>query len=163
MFKLNFDGVSKANPGPAGFGGAICNSEGKIVGLCCKYIGDNTNNVAKLKGHLAGIVMAIQHGWLPISLEGDSRLILQMATKLLHGKLVSKVVDNWKMAHTIDQLRGLVRAHFEVQIHHVKRKENKLTDLLANYGIRKKHELQQKRWEDPIEGFLQRDYQRARP
>ena len=92
MFKINFDGAPKGNPGPTRFGGAIHNSEGKMVGLCWGYISENSNNVAKLKGLLDGLSMAAQHGWFHIILEGDSRLILQMATKLLHGKQVSKVV-----------------------------------------------------------------------
>lgn len=158
MFKLNFDRASKGNPGPTSFRGAIRNSEGKIVGLCWGYIGENTNNVAELKGLLVGIVLAIQHGWFPIILEGDSRLILQMATKLLHKKPVSKVADNWKIAHTLEQVRGLLRTHLEVQIHHVKRKEDKLPDLLANYGVRQKKEFQQQRWEDPMEESLRRNY-----
>lgn len=33
MYKLNFDGASKGNLGPIGFGGAILNSEGNLVGL----------------------------------------------------------------------------------------------------------------------------------
>ena len=51
----------------------------------------NSNNVAKLGGLLAGLTMDAQQGWLPIILDGDSQVILQMATKLLRGKLVSKV------------------------------------------------------------------------
>ena len=62
--------------------------------------------------------------------------------KLLHDKSVNKVADNWKMAHSLDQLRGLLQAHSEVQIHHVKRKANRLADLLANYGVSQRHEFQ---------------------
>lgn len=64
----------------------------------------NSNNVAELRGLLEGFSMAIRHGWLPLILEGDSQVILQMATKLLYGKLVSKVVDNWKMNHSLEML-----------------------------------------------------------
>lgn len=60
MFKLNFDGVSKRNPGPAGFRGVIRNAEGMTVGLCRGYIRENTNNVAELKGLMTGLSMAIQ-------------------------------------------------------------------------------------------------------
>ena len=98
--------------------------------------------------------MAAQHGWFPIILEGGSQIILQMDTKLLHGKPVSKVVDNWKMGHSLDQLRGLLP---EVQIHHVKRKANRLADLLANYGVSKRQEFQQMRWEDQVKVSLQLD------
>ena len=73
-----------------------------MVGLCWGYIGENYNNVVELKGLLAGLAMVAQHEWLPIILEGDSQIILQIATKLLHGKPLSKVVDNWKMDHSLD-------------------------------------------------------------
>ena len=73
-----------------------------MVGLCWGYIGEKSNNVSKLKGILVGLAMVAQHGWLPIILEGDSQIILQLATKLPHGKPVSKVVDNWKMEHSLD-------------------------------------------------------------
>ena len=102
MYKLNFDGASKGNPGPTGFGGAIRNSEGNLVGLYWGYMGMNSNNVAELRGLLEGLTMATQKGWLPIILEGDSQVILQMATKLLHGRPVSKVADNWKMTHSLE-------------------------------------------------------------
>lgn len=104
MFKLNFDGASKRNPGSAGFRGAIRNSEGSMVGLYWGYIGENTNNVSELKGLLAGLDMAATFGWFPIILEGDSQLILQMTTKVLHGKPVNKVADNWRIALSLEEL-----------------------------------------------------------
>ena len=108
VFKINFDGASKRNLGSVGFRGAIRNSEGSMVGLYWGYIGENTNNVAELKGLLAGLAMATSFGWFPIILEGDSQLILQMITKLLHRKPVNKVVDNWRMAHSLEKLRSLL-------------------------------------------------------
>lgn len=135
MFKLNFDGASKGNPGPARFGGAIRNSEDSMVGLYLGYIEENTNNVAELKGLHVGLAMEAFHWWFRIILEGDSQLILQMTTKLLHGKLVNKVADNWRMAHNLEKLRALLRDHFKVHTHHVKRKANILADVLENYGV----------------------------
>ena len=96
----------------------------------------NSNNMVELRGLLEGLTMATKQGWLPLILEGDSQVILQMATKLLHGKLVSKVADNWKMTHSLEKLRMLLWRHSEVQIHHVRRKANKLDDLVANYGAK---------------------------
>lgn len=95
--------------------------------------------------------MASQHGWFPIILEGDSQVILQMENKHLHGRSVSQVAKNWKMTHSLKQLVILLRRHLEVQCHHVRRKENKLVDLLANYGAREKQEYKQKLWADSIE------------
>ena len=40
MFKLNFDGASKGNPGTAGFEGAVRNSKGSMVGMYWGYIGE---------------------------------------------------------------------------------------------------------------------------
>ena len=52
------------------------------------------NNIAELKGLLAGLTMMTNNGWLPIILEGDSKLILQMVSKILHGKPAHKVANN---------------------------------------------------------------------
>ena len=35
-------------------------------------MGRNSNNVEGLRGLLEGLTMAIQQGWIPIILEGDS-------------------------------------------------------------------------------------------
>jgi ribonuclease HI len=104
IFKLNFDGAAKGNPGLAGVGEAIRDSGGEILGIYWGCIGVNTNNVAELKTLLAGLVMASTHGWFPIILEGDSQIILQMAKAMLNGKQVHKVADNWRMAHNLEQL-----------------------------------------------------------
>lgn len=105
--------------------------------------------------------MAAHYGWFPTILEGDSQIILQMTTKLLHGKPVNKVDDTWKMAHSLEQLRALLRAHSKVQNNQVKRKANKLADLLENYGVSQRQELQQKQWGDRIEASVRWDCQRV--
>lgn len=102
MIKLNFDGAVKGNPGPAGLGGVSRNIARNILGMYWGFIGENTNNMAKLKALLAGLNMAMTHGWFPIITEGDSQIILQTTTKLLHGKPVNRVVDNWCMAYNLE-------------------------------------------------------------
>jgi len=44
FFKLNFDGASKGNLGPAGFGEVIRNSEGIISHIMVGNLGFDTNN-----------------------------------------------------------------------------------------------------------------------
>ena len=136
MFKMNFDGASKGNPGPVGYGGAIRNAKGKPLGVFWGYIGENTNNIVELKGLLAGLTRTRNHGWLPIILEGDSKLILQMVSKIHHGKPAHKVVDNWKMINTLEQISEIIYEHLEVQTHHVRRNVNKLVGILADQGIK---------------------------
>ena len=58
-----------------------------------------------------------------------------MAEKLLNGKQVQKVADNWRIVHNLEQLRAKLIRDSEVQIHHVKHKANTLVDLLANHGV----------------------------
>lgn len=98
--------------------------------------------------------MVITNGWLSVIIEGDSEVILQMATKLLHGKEVHKVADNWRLAHNLEQLRALLITHSEVRIHHVKRKTNQLVDTIANYGVESGHELTQVLWNEAIDKGL---------
>ena len=94
VFKLNFDGASKGNLGSTTLGGAFRNSRGRIIGLYCNFIGANTNNVVDLKALMAELHMAVNNFWLPVIIEGDSQIILQIASKLLHGKPIDKVADN---------------------------------------------------------------------
>ena len=54
-FKLNFDGATKGNLGPAGFGGAIRNSAGNILSILWGPIGNSTNNMVELEGLINGI------------------------------------------------------------------------------------------------------------
>ena len=104
IYKLNFYGAAKGNPGPVGIGGAIRNSEGNILEVFWGSIGESTNNVAEIKALLVGLDMIQTNGWHPTILEGDSQLILQMVEKILNGKHVHKVVDNWWLIHNLDLL-----------------------------------------------------------
>lgn len=114
---------------------------GSILGIFWGSIGDNMNNMAKLKSLLVGLDMTQTHGWFPVILEGDSQVILQMAEKLLNGKQVHKVADNWCMIHHLELLKAKLLNHSKVQIHHVKRKANSLADLLANHGVETGQEI----------------------
>ena len=81
------------------------------MGIYWGFIGANTNNVAELKALLAKLHMVVTYGWFHVVVEGDLQIILQMATKLLHGKPVNKVVDNWRMAHNLGKLKFLLHKH----------------------------------------------------
>ena len=42
-------------------------------------LGIDTNNSAELEGMIQGIQIIIGNGWLPAIVEGDSRILIQMA------------------------------------------------------------------------------------
>ena len=46
VFKLNFNGASRGNLGPDGFGGLCCNHDGRIMMVFLGSIGMDTNNSA---------------------------------------------------------------------------------------------------------------------
>lgn len=62
-FMLNFDGAAKGNPGPAGFGGAVRNHEGQMLGIFWGDLGYSSNNLAELEGRSK---MGYGHRMVPI-------------------------------------------------------------------------------------------------
>lgn len=57
-------------------------------------IGINTNNVAEHEGLIMGMQWAIQKGWFPLIIEGDLKLIINMAKKIQLGKKATNVGNN---------------------------------------------------------------------
>ena len=79
VYKLNFDGAAKGNPGAARSGGICRNSDGEILHIFFGSIGEDTNNSTELEGMLQGVKIVIREGWLPTMVEGDSLILVQMA------------------------------------------------------------------------------------
>ena len=78
VYKLNFDGATKGNPGAAGYGGVCRNSAGKILQVFYGSIGFNANNSVTLKGMLQGLNLMLREGWISTMVEGDSNILIQM-------------------------------------------------------------------------------------
>ena len=76
FIKINFDGASKGNPGPTGYGAAIRSSTGEILTLTRGYLGETTNNVAELISLLQGLQQVIALTSHKIILEGDSQIVI---------------------------------------------------------------------------------------
>eukprot|EP00253_Pinus_taeda_P029276 PITA_29276 len=84
-YMLNFDGASKRNPGTTGYGGVVRNHQGQVLKVFFGSIGWNTNNVAELEGLWRGLNIAQKEGHTPLIVEGDSQIIINMATKIQQG------------------------------------------------------------------------------
>ena len=104
------------------------------------------NNVVEIKALMIRFDMIRTNGWQPIIVEGDSQIIIQMAHKILNGKHIHKVADNWRLIHSLDILWNKLYNHSDVQLLHVRRKANTLADLLANYGVEKGQEIEATLW-----------------
>ena len=85
VFKLNFDGASRGNPGAARFGGLCKESEGRVVFVFLGSIGQDTNNSAELEGMLQDLHCLVHSNSFPVIIEGDSHIMVQMVRRLAHG------------------------------------------------------------------------------
>ena len=77
-----------------------------------------------------------------------------MAQKILNGKHVHKVADNWRLIHSLDLLQNKLYNQPDVKIQHVRRKANALADLLANYEVEKGQEIEIELWTEKKDEVL---------
>jgi len=134
-YKLNFDGAAKGNPGQAGFGGAIRNSQGEILWAYWGSIGWDTNNVAELEGLLAGLALVEKLNIKPVTLEGDSQIIINMAKQLQQGYHLNKLTKNWRLECRVERLAEILNRFRHCDFSHVRRRANRVADKLANQGV----------------------------
>src|SRR5579862_1370713 len=71
------DGGARGNPGPAGYGLVIHDSEGKKVAELSQYLGHQTNNYAEYNGLLAALRYAIAHQIPSLKIISDSELMVR--------------------------------------------------------------------------------------
>jgi len=110
FLKLNFDGASKGNPGRAGYGGVFRNSLGQALWAFHGYIGQDTNNSAELEGLIHGLQLALDKQWLPLVVEGDSKIILRMAAKIQAGQSATKVSNTWRLEGRLERLGAMMKS-----------------------------------------------------
>jgi ribonuclease HI len=137
FIKINFDGASKGNPGPAGYGAVIRSSKGEILALIVGYLGETTNNVAELTGLLQGLRHAVTLASHKIILEGDSQIIIQLITKILHGGNPQKISPSWRLAGLLKDFKSLLGHNISIIPSHIKREANGVADYLANEGLQR--------------------------
>ena len=125
---LYTDGGARGNPGPAGIGVVLENSEGEVVAEIAEEIGYATNNVAEYRALIAGLELALEHGCNELEVRIDSKLVAM------------QVEGRWKIkSDSLRSLavkaRSLVDRFGQVSISHVPRLENARADRLANIGM----------------------------
>ena len=76
FWKLNFDGASKGNLGPSGFGACIRNHIGQVVAILVSPLPIDTNNITEAHALLARLILAKQGCFQRIHIEGDSSVII---------------------------------------------------------------------------------------
>ena len=131
---LYSDGGARGNPGPAGCGFVIKNTDKEIIHEGSVYIGETTNNQAEYQALLFGIEK--------IKELGD----VEKATCYLDSELAVKQLNKEYKMKNKD-----LRVHFDkiniinyelgncISFHHVVREKNKEADALANKAMDRKN------------------------
>jgi ribonuclease HI len=101
--KLNFDGASKGNPGPTGYGAVIRNTKGEILHIVAGNLGHNTNNAVEIWGLLRGLQAAKDQEIFPIIVEGDSQIVIHLLCHLLNGADPEKISPSWRLMNGLPQ------------------------------------------------------------
>jgi len=122
------DGGARGNPGPAGFGVRVEQTDGTLVEEFSEAIGVATNNVAEYRGLLAALEWAKAHGHRYLHVRSDSLLLVQ------------QMLGNYKVKHAGLQplhakARMLANEIGRVTFEHVGRAHNAHADRLANAAM----------------------------
>lgn len=135
IFRIEFDGGSRGNPGPAGFGVVIRAADGTDVLQYGKFISNATNNVAEYTGLITGLKLVIEKfNARRAAVFGDSELVI----KQMRGEYR---VKNAGLKPLYEQARALAEKLEQVTFEHIYREENKLADKLYNKAIDKRGEV----------------------
>lgn len=68
-------------------------------------------------------------------MEGDSQILITMASKLMQGSPVYKVSSSWRLANRLELLKLWLNKHQAISFKHIRREGKKFADFLANIGV----------------------------
>ena len=127
-YRINIDGGSRGNPGPAAYGVLIRDARGETVAKLKKYIGRFSNNVAEYYGLSAALDSAGSHGVRAIRVESDSELLV----KQMRGLYRVKSAD---LQPLYERAQKMSQAFDSFRIDHVYREQNREADALVNQAL----------------------------
>ncbi|MFF5178220.1 bifunctional RNase H/acid phosphatase [Micromonospora sp. NPDC000316] len=123
------DGGSRGNPGPAGYGAVVRDSEtGEVLAERAESLGTATNNVAEYQGLIAGLTAAAELGAGEVDVRMDSKLV------------VEQMCGRWQIKHPglrplAAQAATLVGRFAAVRFTWIPRDQNRHADALANAAM----------------------------
>lgn len=122
--RLQTDGASRGNPGPAAAAFVLLDGEREIASGA-RYLGRRTNNEAEYEALLDGLRAALQQHPARLEILLDSELLVEQ----LRGRYrvrSATLLPLWQQA------RDLLGQFPQVEIRHVRRSGNERADALAN-------------------------------
>lgn len=128
MITAYVDGGARGNPGPAGYGAHIVDSEGQVLAELHGALGVATNNVAEYHGLLAALRWALEHGHPRVHVRADSLLLVQQMKGVYR-------VKHPGLQPLHQEAQSLARRIGQVTYEHVRREFNRDADRLSNLGM----------------------------
>jgi hypothetical protein len=98
-------------------------------------MGFDTNNSTEIWGLIKGVQMALDHNLTRLIIEGDSKVIIDLATKIINGKDPEKITPSWCLLGPLNSLKALLRPSLTLTTSHIRRSTNKVADRLANANL----------------------------
>jgi ribonuclease HI len=126
--RLAFDGGSRGNPGPAAWGVAVFDADGRFVEGRGGCLGRATNNVAEYHGLVEALRLAEERGATRVHIQSDSELIV----KQLRGVYRVRHPD---LKPLYAKARALMARLAAARVVHVPRAENKDADRMVNEAL----------------------------
>ncbi|HVE97926.1 MAG TPA: bifunctional RNase H/acid phosphatase [Mycobacteriales bacterium] len=127
--RVEADGGSRGNPGPAGYGAVVRDADtGEVLAEVAAGIGTATNNVAEYRGLIAGLTAAAALDPESVEVRMDSLLVVQ------------QMAGRWKVKHPAmavlkAEADDVVRRLPRVRYAHIARELNGHADRLANEAM----------------------------
>lgn len=123
--KLNVDGSFSAAEENGGTGMILRNSNGSIIFSSCKSLAKCSNALeAELITLADGLVLAIQWTFLPVMVETDSLVALQL--------IQAQAKDLSPLFHVVQEIKRLMVGDREVLVQKIHRSQNQASHVLAN-------------------------------
>lgn len=126
--KVYTDGASRGNPGPAGIGILIEDSNGKPIRKISEYIGETTNNVAEYTALLRAVNECINLNYESVLFLTDSQLVVNQIKKDYRVKN-----EGLKQYYVKLRMKLLNLKNWDIK--HIPREENTTADSLANKAL----------------------------
>lgn len=128
VYMLYTDGGARNNPGHAGIGIVLKDSEGKVVEQFGGYVGVKTNNEAEYLGLIAGLKTAATYKPSVLKCHLDSLLVVNQ----LNGKFKIKQAH---LQELVRQVKSFTDQFEKVEFVYIPRGKNSEADSLVNKAL----------------------------
>ncbi|XP_059076968.1 uncharacterized protein LOC131876166 [Cryptomeria japonica] len=153
VLKINTDGSSRGNLGPAGIGGIGRDYLGSVVFLFSIYEGVHTINLMEGLAILCALEKAYDLGWRRVVCESDSQVLINLLIK-------QKVEDvSWQLAGVVQQILQVSSLMELVTFIHIPREWNRAADCLAKWASEYAEGWRIEEWE-MVSPALRPDFER---